>query len=233
MNFQEYLAIRNMENPLDFVTRIIVKAVYPECYSISSTLNNGVVFVKEKYNSEGVYFDVYGNMGSDIFEDSVTKNRVAIDIKEEAVPVKKHYERGLIYVGNDDIEKLKDYLLVCPMLFTTFSDDLIKQHGEELMSASISSLRKHFKLFCWNGLDRGFSDRFVRNIHGAALASNFTGGVSKIYKKYLSVKGISEEEAKDIINDRKAVMYRDDNYQAKMENLFAFSADGIKEIEKY
>ncbi len=221
MNFQEYLAIRGMDNPLDFVTRIIVKSVYPEYYSISPSLNNGVVFVKEKFDSEGEYFDIYGNRGNEVFLDPVTNNSIAVDLKGTVVPVKKHLESKLEYVGDENIEKLKDYLLVCPMLFTTFSDKLIKEHGDELMSEAVSSLKKHFKLFCWRSLDRGYGERFVHNIHGSALASNFTGGVNKIYRKYLEANGFSKDRVDVEMQKLKMGTSHIENYEAKLEKRFA------------
>ena len=230
MNFQEYLAIRNMENPLDFVTRIVVKSVYPEAYFVSPCLNNGVVFVKEKYNSDGVYFDVYGNMAKTTYEDPVTKNRIAVDIQEALVPTKNGYRKVTEYVGDLSVEKLKDYLLVCPMLYTALDDDTIKKHGDSLLQTSVDSLRKHFKLFCWHGLDRGFNDRYVHNIRGAALASNITGGLNKLYRKYLEAQDyVSEESIKNVLKKCKSEVVDIENYQARVEKLFALSTDCIKE----
>lgn len=230
MNFQEYLAIRNMENPLDFVTRIVVKSVYPEAYFVSPCLNNGVVFVKEKYDSEGVYLDVYGNMSKTTYEDSVTKNRIAVDVQEGLVPKGRGYEKTIEYMGDLSIEKLKDYLLVCPMLYTTLDDATIRKYDDSLLQASVDSMRKHFKLFCWQGLDRGFNGRYVHNIHGAALASNFTGGISKLYKRYLEAQDcVGEKTAKDVIKRYKSETKDIENYQARVEKLFALSTDCVKE----
>lgn len=231
MIFEEYLAIRNMENPLDFVTNILVKSIYPECYSISPELNNGTVFVKEFYNSKGEYFDIYGNRGKDIFNDPVTNNRVAIDVDDYFVNVKRHREERIEYVGNDSVEKLTDYLLVCPMLFTILPEKLIKNHGDELMTASISSLKKHFILYTNHIKDRGFNGRYVRNIRGAALANNISGGALKIYRKYLNAKGFSEAEAKRIIDDKKYRVDKENYYISKVENLLAFSSE-IKKLDR-
>lgn len=231
MNFQEYLTIRQIENPLDYVKRIVVKAYYPNgCHYLAKNLNNGTIFVKGEKDSRGEYFDIYGNNGNTIFNDPVTNNRVAIEMCEDIERVGNRLKSVSRYIGTYDQEKLEDYLLVCPMLFTILPDEVLKESGDKLFRVSVDSLRKHFKLFSLEALDRGFDVRSKNNLMGIALSNNFLGGLSKIYTKRLVSRGCPPFFAKQIVRERKNQSVKVENYQAKVERMLAFADECEREV---
>lgn len=230
MNFQEYLAIRSLENPLDYVKKILVMPIYENPYFVSEELNNGVVFVKENYDSEGEYFDIYGNRGCEIYNDSVTNNRVAIDLQYTKTENENSTDVSVKYLGNCSVEKLKDYLLICPTLFRFLPKRIIAEHGDELLNASIYSLKRHFTLFRNHALDRG-NGRYVNNIYGASLADSFKSGVKNIYLKYMTSNGISANDAKKIIGAKIKSLDKYKNYIPEVEDFLAYSSE-VKEMGK-
>lgn len=109
--------------------------VFGHYYSATNFEKGYAVIKEEKENGES-YLDIYGHVGKSLYTDPITKKSVAIQFKNKKLGVES-------FLLND----IKDYLTLCPTLFTRLPDYLSSDENKvkKLFKVTKLALRNHLE----------------------------------------------------------------------------------------
>ena len=109
--------------------------VFGHYYSATNFEKGYAVIKEEKENGES-YLDIYGHVGKSLYTDPITKKSVAIQFKNKKLGVES-------FLLND----IKDYLTLCPTLFTRLPDYLSSDEDKvkKLFKVTKLALKNHLE----------------------------------------------------------------------------------------
>ncbi len=105
-------------------------------YYTATNFEKGYAVIKEEKENGESYLDIYGHVGKSLYTDPITKKSVAIQFKNKKLGVES-------FLLND----IKDYLTLCPTLFTRLPDYLSsdEEKVKKLFKVTKLALKNHLE----------------------------------------------------------------------------------------
>lgn len=105
-------------------------------YYTATNFEKGYAVIKEEKENGESYLDIYGHVGKSLYTDPITKKSVAIQFKNKKIGIESY----LLY-------DIKEYLTLCPTLFTRLPDSIVKQENKvkNLFKITKNALRSYLE----------------------------------------------------------------------------------------